>query len=102
LGKNRSIWFSNRCISCTLYKGLTQFYHPNKIKQYTSINELKRVFNYRKGFSHLCIKHNLYLKLLNRILSVLVYIFILFFIDRKKIKYYFSELLGILTGIIIR
>src|SRR5688500_3823715 len=26
LGKNRSIWFSNRCISCTLYKGLTQLY----------------------------------------------------------------------------
>jgi beta-N-acetylhexosaminidase len=24
LGKNRSIWFSNRCISCTLYKGLTR------------------------------------------------------------------------------
>lgn len=78
------------------------FYHPRKISTHTSPEEIKRVFTYRCGFSHLCLKHGLYAKLISRMLKVSCYIFYLAVFERVKIRYYFSELLGILVGITVR
>jgi GT2 family glycosyltransferase len=78
------------------------FIHPQKISNYTSPAELKRVFYYRAGFSRLCIKHKLILKLLKRLFFVNIYIVLLLFIKPKKARYYLSELLGLLAGVIVK
>ncbi|BDA67059.1 glycosyltransferase [Rivularia sp. IAM M-261] len=78
------------------------FYHPRKISTHTSFQEIKRVFTYRCGFSHLCLKHKLYTKLISRTVKVSFYILYLAIFERVKIRYYLSELLGILVGITVR
>lgn len=84
------------------YSSEIVFYHPSKILNYISNNEIRRVFSYRCGFSRLCLKHKLYTKLLSRILSVFFYLIVLFIIQSKKQRYYSSELLGLLSGIVIK
>lgn len=79
-----------------------KMYHPSKILNYNDPQEIKRVFTYRCGFAHLCIKHNMKFKLLKRIILVSLYLIYLSVLNRKKSRYYFSELLGLFTGIVIR
>ncbi len=77
-------------------------YHPSKVVNYSDKREIKRVFTYRCGFSHLCVKHKLYKKLIKRIVAVILYIIYLAVFNRKKVRYYFSELLGLMVGITVR
>ncbi|MNY11694.1 hypothetical protein D3C86_1447360 [compost metagenome] len=77
-------------------------YHPPKIVNHTGIQEIKRVFTYRCGFSHLCIKHGLYRKLIERLTKVSIYILYLSVFNRKKVRYYIAEWLGLMTGICVR
>lgn len=84
------------------YSNDIKIYHPSKILNYDDPQEIKRVFSYRCGFAHLCIKHNMKGKLFKRIISVVLYLIYLSIFNRKKVKYYVSELLGILTGLVIR
>lgn len=84
------------------YNKNIKIYHPRKIKDHSNPDEIKRVFTYRCGFSHLCIKHKLYYKLFKRIVVVFLYLFYLVIFQRKKMRYYMSELLGLLAGIVIR
>ena len=84
------------------YSPIIVFIHPQKVSNYTSPAELKRVFFYRAGFSRLCIKHKLFFKLLKRFFLVNSYILLLLLIQRKKARYYLSELLGLLAGVIVK
>lgn len=78
------------------------FYHPNKIMNYSSNNEVKRVFTYRCGFAKLCFKHGFYFKFFKRVILVFLSLPFYFVFNRKKGRYYFAELLGLLAGVVIR
>jgi len=78
------------------------FYHPKKILNYTSKSELKRVFTYRCGFAKLCFKHKLYFKYLKRVFLVILSLPYYMLFNQRKVRYYSAELLGLLTGVIIK
>ena len=78
------------------------FYHPSKVMNHISENEIRRVFTYRCGFASLCRKHKLKKKWLTRFFKVSVLIPYLFLFDFKKSRYYIAEWLGLLTGLIVR
>jgi len=82
------------------YSPRIKFYHPQTLTDYSNFNSLKRVFEYRKGFSYLCLKHKLYKKLIKRVLLVFFSIPIFFIIDGKKARYYTVEFLSLIIGII--
>ena len=77
-------------------------YHPSKILNYTSKGELKRVFTYRCGFAKLCFKHKLYFKYFKRVLLVSLSLPFFVIFNQKKVRYYSAELLGLLTGVMIK
>lgn len=77
-----------------------QFYHPHKVTNHTSPAEIRRVFQYRCGFSHLCRKHRLYGKWLKQFILVSGYCFLLLFSRPSRVRYYVAEILGLLTGLI--
>jgi hypothetical protein len=78
------------------------FYHPQKILNYDTNIEIKRVFTYRCGFASVCKKHNLFGRWLGRLTKVSLALPILFIFRRKKFLYYTSEVLGLITGYIIK
>jgi glycosyltransferase involved in cell wall biosynthesis len=78
------------------------YYHPNKILDYSSKSELKRVFSYRCGFAKLCFKHGFYFKYFKRIVLVSLSLPFYALFNQKKARYYSAELLGLLTGVIIK
>lgn len=78
------------------------FYHPSRILNHVSENEIRRVFSYRCGFAKLCLKHKLYRKLLFRFFSVLGYSIFLVLTGNKKMRYYLAEFAGIFSGMIIK
>lgn len=80
------------------YSPKIKFYHPNKIVNYTSSHEIKRVFQYRIGFAKLCQEHNLKKKYYKRLFLVILYYFYLKLTFNPKNKYYFAELLGLIVG----
>lgn len=84
------------------YSPLIKLYHPHKVIDYRSESSIKRVFTYRCGFSKLCVKHKMYKLLLVRFFSVLFYILYLFITRNKKLRYYSAELLGIMSGIVVK
>jgi glycosyltransferase involved in cell wall biosynthesis len=84
------------------YSSSIVYYHPNKILDYNSTNEIKRVFSYRCGFAKLCIKHKMYHKYIKRIILVFFAIFFYILFNKKRVRYYFSELFGLLSGVIVR
>jgi glycosyltransferase involved in cell wall biosynthesis len=77
------------------------FYHPQTILDYGSFGACKRVFNYRMGFSYLCMKHFFYYKYIKRLLSVFIAIFLHIFFNIKKSKYYLIEFSSLIVGGII-
>ena len=84
------------------YSPEIRFYHPSKVLKHTGSQEILRVFSYRCGFSHLCIKHRLYGKLLDRLTKVTLFLLFLSVFNRKKVRYYSAEWLGLMTGICVR
>lgn len=78
------------------------FYHPNKVVDHSLTSSIRRVFSYSCGFGRLCIKHKLYKKLFKRLILVTGFIPVSYIVARKKTRYYCAELVGILSGIIIK
>lgn len=78
------------------------FYHPNKVIDYSSVASIRRVFSYSCGFSSMCIKNSLYYKLYKRLLLVMLYLPITLIFFNKRTRYYLAEILGILSGLIVR
>lgn len=79
-----------------------RMYHPQKVLSHSDSTEIRRVFSYRCGFAHLCVKHKLYRKYCTRLLQVILYIPYTMVAAPGKTRYYLSELMGLLTGIIVR
>jgi len=77
-------------------------YHPKKIMDYSDIYEKRRVFSYRMGYAHLCVKHRLYRKYFSRVLQVMLFVPYTVIFAPRKTRYYLSELMGLLTGMIVR
>lgn len=77
-------------------------FHPRKVISYDDTAERRRVFSYRCGFGHLCSKHKLYKKYFSRLMKVLLYIPFTLVFAPQKTRYYLSELMGLLTGIVVR
>ncbi len=79
------------------------FYHPNKVIDHALDSSIKRTYSYSCGFSKLCLKHKLHAKLLKRRLVLVAgFVPFSFFFARKKTRYYCVELLGIISGIIVK
>jgi glycosyltransferase involved in cell wall biosynthesis len=79
-----------------------KIYHPKKVANHSDISEIRRVFSYRCGFAHLCSKHKLYQKYYMRLLKVILYIPYTVAFAPRKTRYYLSEVMGLLTGMIVR
>jgi glycosyltransferase involved in cell wall biosynthesis len=77
------------------------FYHPQVLLNKGSNQSLKRVFTYSCGRAYLCRKHKFYFTFVKRIVLVIFSLPFYLFVNRKKAKYYFSEFLGLLSGLII-
>ena len=84
-----------------LYNTNIIYYHPQVLLDKGSPQSIKRAFTYSCGKAYLYKKHKFYTKYFKRISLVIISIPIYFIISRKKAKYYFSELLGLLSGIVI-
>lgn len=78
-----------------------KFYHPQTILSHEGEVVVRRAFSYRCGFGYLCKKHNLNKKYWKRLISVQLYLPFLLFFNRKKVKYYFAEMLGLIVGKLI-
>lgn len=77
------------------------YFHPQVLLDKGSPISIKRVFTYSCGKAYLYKKHKFYLNYFKRVFLVTFSIPVYFFISRKKAKYYFSELLGLLCGVVI-
>ncbi|MCY7350654.1 MAG: glycosyltransferase [Cytophagaceae bacterium] len=78
------------------------FYHPQAFIDYNSPGAIHRVFSYRCGFGRVCMKHKLYWKLAKRFFKISMALPFFFLLDRRKLRYYLSECLGIVTGIVVK
>lgn len=85
-----------------IYNPAIKFYHPNTISSHSSESEIKRVFNYRCGFAALCRKHGFNKKYYSRLIKVFMYIPYLTIFKRKYLRYYIAELMGLITGRIVK
>lgn len=84
-----------------LYNPEIIFYHPQVLLDKGSVQALKRVFTYSCGTAYLCRKHKFYLRFIKRLSLVTLSLPVYAVINRKKAKYYFAELLGLLSGLTI-
>jgi len=83
------------------YSNEIKFYHPQVLLDKGLSLSLNRVFTYSCGKAYLYKKHRFYIKLINRLMMVLFSIPFFIIFERKKAKYYFTELLGLLSGYIL-
>lgn len=77
------------------------FYHPQVLLDKGSSQAVRRAFTYSCGNAYLCKKHSFYRRYFIRLILITFSIPIYLVINRRKAKYYFCELLGLLTGVII-
>ena len=77
------------------------YYHPQVLFDKGSPHAIKRAFTYSCGNAYLCKKHKFFLRYFKRITLVVFSLPVYLLINKRKAKYYFSELLGLLSGIII-
>jgi glycosyltransferase involved in cell wall biosynthesis len=77
------------------------FYHPQVLMDKGSLQSLKRVFTYSCGTAYLCKKHHFYFKLIIRLTLVMLSLPVYLIFNRKNARYYFAELLGLLSGLVI-
>jgi glycosyltransferase involved in cell wall biosynthesis len=91
-----------RILTCSqievMYNPEVLFYHPQVLLDKGSIQALKRVFTYSCGTAYLCKKHKLYFRYYKRLTLVFGSLFVYLVINREKMRYYFVELLGLLSG----
>jgi len=84
------------------YDPSIKFYHPRTISTHSSDSEIRRVFSYRCGFAALCKKHGFNKRYYSRIIKIALYLPFLAVFNRKKIRYYSVELLGLICGRLIK
>lgn len=84
------------------YTPEVKIYHPQAVINHSDGKSIRRAFTYKCGFAHLCAKHKLYKKYSSRLLKVILYLPYTVFFARNKTRYYLSELMGLLTGMIVR
>ncbi len=84
------------------YTPEVKIYHPRKVIDHADSLEIQRVLSYRRGFAHLCVKHRMYKKYGMRLLKVILYVPYTVVFAPRKTHYYLSELMGLLTGVIVR
>lgn len=87
---------------CMFYTPEVMIYHPQKVINHSAESERRRAFSYRCGFAHLCIKHGLYFKYFSRLLKVILYIPYTIIAAPQKTRYYLSEFMGLLSGVVVR
>jgi len=80
------------------YNPEVKFYHPQVLLDKGSKQALKRVFTYSCGKAYLYKKHHFYFRYIKRLFLIIVSMPIFAVINRKKARYYFVEMLGLLTG----
>lgn len=85
-----------------IYDPLILFNHPQVIIRKGDLASIRRVFTYRCGFAKLCFKHGFYIKYFSRLLLVIISLPYFLIVNRNYFKYYSSEFLGLLTGLIIK
>lgn len=78
------------------------FYHPQVIFGHASSREIRRVFTYRCGYARVCLKHRLTGRYLDRLIKVALYLPFVIIFKRGKTRYYTAELLGLLTGAVVK
>lgn len=78
------------------------FYHPQVLLDKGSTQSLRRVFTYSCGTGYLCKKHKFYFRYFKRLALVFGSLPVYLVFNRRKMRYYIVELLGLLTGIIIK
>lgn len=78
------------------------FYHPQVISDKGSSQAIIRAFTYSCGKAYLYKKHRFYYRYFKRLILVTFSIPFYFIFNRNRVRYYFSELLGLLSGVIIK
>lgn len=73
-------------------------FHPRKVANHSSKDEIRRVFFYSSGFGKLCKKHELNYEYWRRMILVIIYIPYCLLLKRSKFNYYVSELAGLIAG----
>lgn len=80
------------------YNPAILFYHPNKIMEKDTREEIKRAFYYSCGFGYLCKKHKFKDKYKARLRKLKIGILLVAIIRHKELKYYKAQLMGIQLG----
>lgn len=84
------------------YSPTIVFYHPQVVLDKGTLVSLKRVYNYRLGTAFLCVKHELYFKLISRIfICTCGAVGYLFLLKKDKATYYLLEVMALLVGTIL-
>lgn len=84
-----------------LYNPDIIFYHPQVLLDVGTLQSLRRVFTYSCGKAYLCRKHKFYAIFIKRSILVTLSLPVYLVINRQKARYYFAELLGLLSGLTI-
>jgi glycosyltransferase involved in cell wall biosynthesis len=84
-----------------IYNPEILFYHPQVLLDKGSQQALKRVFTYSCGTGYLCKKHKFYSRYFKRLALVIGSIPVYLVFNRRKMRYYFVEFLGLLSGYIL-
>lgn len=77
------------------------YYHPQVVLDKSSSQAIKRVFTYSCGKAYLYKKHKFYYKYFKRLTLVALSIPFYLIFNKKKVRYYISELLGLMAGLIL-
>lgn len=83
------------------YNPEIKFYHPQVLLDKGTKEALNRVFTYSCGKAYLCKKHHFYFRYIKRLLLIIISLPIYAIINRKKARYYFVEIHGLLAGFTI-
>lgn len=83
------------------YNPEVKFYHPQVLLDKGTTQALKRVFTYSCGKAYLCKKHHFYFRYIKRLFLIMISVPFYVIINRKKARYYFVEILGLLSGFVI-
>lgn len=84
------------------YEPKIKFYHPQAVMDHSLPKTILRSFTYRCGFAKSSLKHGLYWRLFKRLFLVIVYLPYCMIFEKKKVRFYLAEILGIFSGMVIK